>query len=94
MPYHLSVFVKQHKTKYFRMKAVFLVCDIACIRTTSLLFVTKQTVWKSSKTSWSYDYLIWANSCLSTNECAGEQEGPIQDGGRTETSAPVGSISP
>ncbi len=80
LPY---VFVKEHNTKYFSMKARFFQCVTAsCIITKSLPFVTNQTVWKSGKNSGGYDYCSWGYTFLSRNKCRGAPWGPIQDGGR------------
>ena len=61
--------------------------------TKSMPFVTDQTVWKSGKDSESYDCCSWGYTFLSRNKCNGGDWGPIQDGGRADMSAPIGSVS-
>ena len=50
-------------------------------------------MWKSGKNLWGYDYCSWGYTFLSRNKCRGSRRRPIQDGGRADTLAPIGSVS-
>ena len=60
-----------------------------------IIFVTAfVNVWKSGQNLGGYDYCSCGYTFLSRNKCKGvTQWWPFQDGGRADTSAPIGSIS-
>ncbi len=59
----------------------------------SLLNSIIQSLLACKHVIFSYDYCSWGYTFLSRNKCRGGHWGPIQDGGRADISAPIGSVS-